>query len=78
MTDVMFDPVDLDALTQADRIERKLDTLTEMVISLKDAHDDMVTKVNSVIAEVQPHLDTIGPMIEQVKNHPMARMLGIK
>ncbi len=59
---------ELTDLTQLDRVEAKLDKIITFVERLDVLLDD-----------IAPHVDTIGPMIEQLQNHPMLKMfLGKK
>lgn len=59
-------------------IVAKLDNIQADLTALIAAHNDVVDRVNTVLTNVEPHLASIGPMIDTLSSHPLMRMLGIK
>jgi hypothetical protein len=43
--------------------------------TLMRAHNEMVAKVNGIIAELSPHLEQVGPMLDTIQNSSMMRMM---
>lgn len=51
-------------------------TILSELRDLKMAHNEVVTKVNDVIAEFAPHIPRITELVDSVANSPVMKMFG--
>lgn len=66
-----------DAMDSMGERELLVTILTELR-ELRTAHNEMVTKVNSVIDEFAPHIPRITELVDSVANSPVMKMFGGK
>jgi uncharacterized coiled-coil DUF342 family protein len=64
----MSDPIDI--------LISEVRALREEVAEIHREHTETVEQIDGMIKKLEPHIETIGPMIDQLSSHPLLRMLG--